>query len=223
MLNIPTDRSMFSDGYAPHKYMKEFVDNDVFTELQTSWPDASLFKDDGNVKPRKHGQRPHLRKLMCYAVTPQSSYFDPYMVELSSLPTIWRDFAFHVMHSKEYREFIGDCFQIKNFNMRFDWHLTGSGKDVSPHVDSLGKEGSHLMYFMPDGWTDDMGGQTVFYKYKLIAANNPEADDFKDKVMYKNTGNTSLLFKNQEGGWHGVTEVNSTLDRQIFNVVILKA
>jgi hypothetical protein len=31
-----------------------------------------------------------------------------------------------------------------------------------------------------------------------------------------------LLFKNTENGWHGVTEVTSDLNRQIFNVVILK-
>ena len=47
-------------------------------------------------------------------------------------------------------------------------------QDVSPHVDSISKLGSHLIYFMPEGWNDKCGGQTVFYKGKLVEQMNPE-------------------------------------------------
>jgi hypothetical protein len=195
----------------------------MFAELQRDWPSEDLFKDDGFTKPRHHGQRPHLRKLMCYSITGQSKYFDKYMVKLSDLPESWASFTDHIMTGNDYRQFIKDCFKIKDFHIRCDWHLTCNGRDVSPHVDSPGKEGSHLMYFMPEGWTDEMGGQTAFYKDKLVLQDNPESKDFGSKVSYPNVGNTSLLFKNSVNGWHGVYEVNSDLNRQIFNVVILKA
>jgi hypothetical protein len=51
---------------------------------------------------------------------------------------------------------------------------------------------------------------------------NPEPKDFAHKQQYRNDGNTSLLFKNGEDGWHGVTEVTSQLNRQILNLVVMK-
>ena len=48
-----------------------------------------------------------------------------------------------------------------------------------------------------------------------------DKEDFAHKQQYRNTGNSSLLFKNTEDGWHGV-KVTSRLNRQILNLVIMK-
>ena len=221
MINIP-DTIMTTDGYTPHKFINGFVEH--WEDLRDEWPDESLFKDEGHIKPRKHGQRPHLRKFMCYSPWPDSPYFNQYKIRRYQLSETWDYFVDKIFSSKEYSDWIKETLEIpdNNFKYRFDWHLTKGGQDVSPHVDSAGKYGSHLIYFMPDGWDDNCGGQTVFYKGKLVENLNPEFTDFKEHMSYSNTGNTSLLFKNVENGWHGVTKVNSDLNRQIFNVVILK-
>ena len=222
MINIPNNKFEDISGYAPHKFITGFIENEIWNDLKQNWPNENLFKDEGHIKPRKHGQRPHLRKFMCYATSPQSNYFDPYMISLNQLPKIWEQFAGYLINCKEYIEWLKDILEINNFNFRFDWHLTQGGNDVSPHIDSEGKYGSHLIYFMPEGWEDKSGGNTIFYKDKLVESMNPEYTDFKNNVSYSNIGNTSLLFKNVKDGWHGVSKVNSNLYRQIFNVVILK-
>jgi hypothetical protein len=221
MIILP-DNKTISDGYAPHKFIHGFVKH--WEDLRDEWPNQSLFKDEGHVKPRKHGQRPHLRKFMCYSPWPDSPYFDQYKIQRYQLSETWDYFVDKIFSSKEYSDWLKETLEIpgNNFKYRFDWHVTQGGQDVSPHVDSAGKLGSHLIYFMPEGWNDSCGGQTVFYKGKLVENLNPEFSDFKEHVSYSNVGNTSLLFKNVEEGWHGVTEVNSDLNRQIFNVVILK-
>ena len=221
MIILP-DNKTISDGYAPHKFIHGFVKH--WEDLRDEWPNESLFKNEGHVKPRKHGQRPHLRKFMCYSPWPDSPYFDQYKIQRYQLSETWDYFVDKIFSSKEYSDWLKETLEIpgNNFKYRFDWHVTQDGQDVSPHVDSAGKLGSHLIYFMPEGWNDSCGGQTVFYKGKLVENLNPEFSDFKEHVSYSNVGNTSLLFKNVEEGWHGVTEVNSDLNRQIFNVVILK-
>ena len=221
MIILP-DNKTISDGYAPHKFIHGFVKH--WEDLRDEWPNESLFKDEGHVKPRKHGQRPHLRKFMCYSPWPDSPYFDQYKIQRYQLSETWDYFVDKIFSSKEYSDWLKETLEIpgNNFKYRFDWHVTQGGQDVSPHVDSAGKLGSHLIYFMPEGWNDSCGGQTVFYKGKLVENLNPEFSDFKEHISYSNVGNTSLLFKNVEEGWHGVTEVNSDLNRQIFNVVILK-
>ena len=75
---------------------------------------------------------------------------------------------------------------------------------------------------MPKEWQEDWGGETIFYKGKKVDKMNPELEDFSFCKTEKVTGNRSCLFKNTEEGWHGVTQVKSSLDRQIFNLVILK-
>ena len=53
--------------------------------------------------------------------------------------------------------------------MRIDFHRTRGGLDVSHHIDSIGKIGSHLFYFIQlDEWTDDMGSKTIFYRGKKV-------------------------------------------------------
>jgi len=221
MINIP-DTIMTTDGYTPHKFIHDFVKH--WEDLREEWPAASLFKEEGHIKPRNHNQRPHLRMFMCYSPWPDSPYFDKYKIHRYQLSETWDYFVDKIFSSKEYSDWIKETLEIpgNNFKYRFDWHLTKWGQDVSPHVDSISKLGSHLIYFMPEGWNDKCGGQTVFYKGKLVEQMNPEPEDFAHKQQYRNDGNTSLLFKNTENGWHGVTEVNTELNRQIFNVVILK-
>ena len=161
---------------------------------------------------------------MCYYETSIYSYFKKYLVFFKELPKLWQELSNILMHGKEYKEWICETFKISSYNTRLDWHRTSNGLDVSPHIDSEGKEGSHLFYFMPRGWKEEYGGRTTFYKEKTTPKMNPEPYNFKKNISYPVIGNRSLLFKNSKEGWHGVTQVDNNvgLHRQLFNVVILK-
>ena len=57
-----------------------------------------------------------------------------------------------IFQSKEYHIFLRRTLGCNDFRMRIDFHRTRGGLDVS-HIDSIGKIGSHLFYFM------EMNGQ----------------------------------------------------------------
>ena len=93
----------------------------------------------------------------------------------------------------KYKSFIKKALGCTDFKIRFDFHRTRGGLDVSPHIDSKGKIGSHLFYFMPDGWTDEMGGKTIFYRDRKVDKMNPEPEDFEDYTTTSVIGNRSCL------------------------------
>lgn len=211
-------------GYTPHEHIQGFLKDKMFNDLLNNFPDNSLFKDEIPEK-RKLNQRPHHRRFMCVYNTNQSSIFDSFKVELNKLPKVWQKLI-EIMIDPigEYQKWLKETLQVDDIILRFDFHRTQSGQDVSPHVDSISKYGSHLFYFMPKEWKNEFGGTTIFYKDKMVTNMNPEPNDFKEFKTYSVIGNYSLLFKNTVDGWHGVTQVKNDkeLHRQLFNVVILK-
>ncbi len=223
MINAQELASFYDkDGYAPHELIDSFITQEFYDKLLDSFPPDELFQDEFPAT-RKRNQRPHCRRFMCYHVTPQSRYFEPYFVDVKQLPELWQELCDYILYDREYRDWIRDTLLIQDFHIRLDFHRTAKGLDVSPHVDSAGKYGSHLFYFTPKHWKEEYGGNTVFYKGKKIQAMNPEPEDFTESIYYPIIGNKSLLFKNVSYGWHGVKQVNAEgMHRQLFNVVILK-
>ena len=223
MITVPREGqyNMHNTEFCPHANFVDFIQPKYYRGLLKLFPTDDLFKDEF-PEERKHGQRPHCRRFFCIGETQGSKYFDDYLLEPNKLPPIWQNFIMTIYNSGQYKSFIRRALDCKDFKFRFDFHRTRGGLDVSPHIDSLGKIGSHLFYFMPDEWTDLSGGKTIFYLGKKVNKMNPEPKDFKKSVTTSVIGNRSCLFKNVEDGWHGVTQVNSLVHRQICNVVILK-
>ena len=219
MINIPTTE-LVTNGWTPHNYYDNFINQNDYEELLKTFPGDELFKDEF-PEERKYGQRPHCRKFFCMGETQGSKYFKQYLTSVNDLPFVWQTLISE-LRGKEYKEWICKTLNIEDFKIRFDFHRTRAGLDVSPHIDSIGKIGSHLLYFMPKEWQEDWGGETIFYKGKKIDKMNPEPGDFYFHKVESVSGNRSCLFKNSTGGWHGVKEVNAPVDRQICNVVILK-
>ena len=159
MLNL-TNRTLNEyEGYNPHLHIKEFINNEDYEELLNQYPDDSLFKDE-IPDTRKHGQRPHCRRLMVVKTENESKYFDPYIKNINDLPFVWQTLL-QELQDKDYKDFICDLLKINDFRIRFDFHRTQSGLDVSPHVDSVSKYASHLLYFMPKNWKNEYGGKTI--------------------------------------------------------------
>ena len=223
MITVPREGqyNMHNTEFCPHANFVDFIQPKYYRGLLKHFPTDDLFKDEF-PEERKHGQRPHCRRFFCIGETQGSKYFDDYLLEPNKLPPIWQNFIMTIYNSGQYKSFIRRALDCKDFKFRFDFHRTRGGLDVSPHIDSLGKIGSHLFYFMPDEWTDLSGGKTIFYLGKKVNKMNPEPKDFKKSVTTSVIGNRSCLFKNVEDGGHGVTQVNSLVHRQICNVVILK-
>tara|TARA_B100000214_G_scaffold74793_1_gene50294 strand:+ start:1021 stop:1692 length:672 start_codon:yes stop_codon:yes gene_type:complete len=223
MINIPTEGqyNMHNTDFCPHANFVDFIRPVEYKKLLKYFPDDELFKDEFPTE-RKLGQRPHCRRFFCIGETQGSKYFDRYLISAKLLPSIWQNFLMTIANSMDYKIFIKKALGVKDFKLRFDFHRTRGGLDVSPHVDSEGKLGSHLFYFMPECWSDRDGGKTIFYRGKKIEEMNPEPKDFEDYTTTSVVGNRSCLFKNVKDGWHGVTQVESIVHRQICNVVILK-
>ena len=223
MINIPAEGqyNMYNTDFCPHANFIDFIEPKYYRGLLKHFPSDDLFKDEF-PEERKHGQRPHCRRFFCIGETQSSKYFDEYLIDPVRLSPIWQNFIMTLSNSLDYRRFIKTALDVKDFKIRFDFHRTRGGLDVSPHVDSVGKIGSHLFYFMSEDWTERDGGKTIFYRGKKVDRMNPEPEDFEDYITTSVIGNRSCLFKNVEDGWHGVTQVNSIVHRQICNVVILK-
>lgn len=223
MITIPEQRQFSRCDPTPYDEFLEFIPPSIYEELLSSFPPEELFTDE-IPEYRKHGQRPHCRKFMCYGHTSNSKYFAPYLIKLKDLPEVWSEFCHYMYTNKQYKEWLSDMLGVRNLAFRFDFHRTKSGLDVSPHIDSRFKHASHLFYFMPKGWKEEYGGQTIFYKGLTKDILNPEPEDFTSKALTTTAGNRSCLFKNVPDGWHGVTEINTGSDivRQIFNIVVLR-
>ena len=223
MINIPAEGqyNMHNTDFCPHANFVEFIWPNMYDRLLKDFPSDDLFKDE-YPEERKHGQRPHCRRFFCIGETQGSNYFEKYMKGIKDLPSSWQMFVNNILTNKDYKKFICKALEVKDFKIRFDFHRTEGGLDVSPHVDSLGKIGSHLFYFMPKNWTDEMGGKTIFYRGRKVKRMNPEPEEFEDSVTTSVVGNRSCLFKNATEGWHGITKINSNMHRQICNVVLLK-
>lgn len=208
-------------GYAPHQHISNFLNTEVFEKLKINFPADGLFQDELPEK-RKQNQRPHHRRLMC-VYDGSDNFFDHYKVDVHALPVIWQQLIQLLSDTDgKYNAWLKNTLKVDSFTIRFDFHRTKSGLDVSPHEDTASKIGSHLFYFMPDGWKEEYGGTTIFYKDKLVERGNPEPNDFGESKTYPVIGNYSLLFKNAQPGWHGVRPIqnNQGLHRQIFSVVI---
>ena len=79
MLNLTNRTLKEYEGYNPHLHIKEFINDDDYNTLLEQYPDDSLFKDE-IPESRKHGQRPHCRRLMVVKTGKESPYFNPYIV-----------------------------------------------------------------------------------------------------------------------------------------------
>jgi len=111
------------DGYAPHELIDSFITQEFYDKLLESFPPDELFKDEFPAT-RKKNQRPHCRRFMCYHVTPQSRYFEPYFVDVKQLPELWQELCDYILYDREYRDWIRDTLLIEDFHIRLDFHRT---------------------------------------------------------------------------------------------------
>lgn len=217
------DKSLFVDRQPyPYYNFSDILDQDFFEMLRDNWPDKSHFGLEEGVSRKVKGQRPHDRYYMSFSpeVKPNNKLFP---IQLDDLPLVWREFVSLMHNDKEYRGWLEELLGNK-FKVRYDWHMTPSGKDVSPHTDSNGKVGSHLFYMVDKDWHADWGGETYALGENTCPWPDPEIGDFDFEDKSDIIGNKSFLFKNTPNAWHAVDYIRcpETKYRKLVSIVCLK-
>lgn len=196
-----------------------------FKSLYDNFPSLDLFEQHSGIK-RGNNQRPHNRYYLAYenSIYRQEDREDSSkgVVKLSQLPQPWQSFIQTINTHEPYRELIKSLFDVLDYRVRFAWHVGFNGCEVSPHVDSPDKIGTHILYFnTSDDWLEDWGGAPLVLDGKQTAARNPDYPDFTSAQSVSIIDNRSFLFKNAPDAWHGVKPLCCPEGsyRRLFNIV----
>lgn len=201
----------------------QVISPDFFAQLCKDFPSLDHFEWHDGYQ-RKHGQRPHNRFYLAYEES--LHHLEPYsgkgLIKHHSLPESWQLFMHELETNKEYRDFMRDFLKVKDFITRYEWHVGGTGCEVSPHLDADAKIGKHIFYFnTAEDWDENWGGQTVLLEGKRVDNMRPDFEDFENAIETKILNNHSFLLRNGPTSWHGVKPLTCPNNkyRKILNVV----
>ena len=197
----------------PFPWLNEqgFLTQEGFVQLTSNMPDISKFEKQFGVD-RLYGQKTHDRWELIYRR------------ELKELPEIWHEFINELL-SAPYCSFLQKMLGIKSFSLKFHWHYSTGGGNLSPHTDSPNKIASHMFYTNTVAdWDESWGGQTLILDdqglmdYKTA----PEISSFTDVRKVKTLENYSLLFQRTDHSWHALEEIKCPEGslRKVFTVIV---
>jgi hypothetical protein len=212
-------------GPFPWFNFSQFLTQEGFEELHSDFPSVELFEQHSGIA-RPYGQRPHNRYYLAYeeSIYHNKAPADQGVVAHGRLPRTWQLFIEELRQSREYRQFIKTALGVADFKARYAWHIGFSGSEVSPHVDSRDKIGTHIFYFNTSGdWKPEWGGTTLVLGDKKTAARNPDFTDFETAISAEIRDNRSFLFKNTGNAWHGAEALTCPpgRHRRLFNVIFI--
>lgn len=206
----------------PWSNLHQFLTPQGFETLYQHFPDLDLFEHHVDI-PRSHGQRSHNRYYLAYE---QSIYTSKErsqgIARHEDLPKPWQQLI-DELESETYRQFIAKAFGVSQFKVRYAWHVGHGQSEVSPHIDSSDKIGTHILYFNThQDWQPEWGGSILVLSDKQTEKMNPDYSDFKTVTAANVLDNRSFLFKNSPIAWHGVAPLNCPdgYYRRLFNIII---
>jgi hypothetical protein len=228
-INYDLLREFPAEGFAavtpfPWADLQQFLAPEGFRSLYESFPSLDLFEQHSGIE-RVYGQKPHDRYYLAYE---KSIYHDEGerpargVLTHDELPPAWRSFVEEIESGGEYARFVRRALGVGEFETRYAWHVGFTNSEVSPHVDSPTKYGTHIVYFnTSEDWDAAWGGATLVLGGKKTAALNPDFDDFASAAATRITDNHSFLFKNTPGAWHGVRPLACPPGsyRRLFNII----
>lgn len=203
--------------------ISRFLTPSGFEALHQTFPHLELFEKHVN-QTRAYGQRPHNRYYLAY----EASIYHPRkssgagIVQRNDLSQEWTMFIEELQTSEPYLQMIRSLFELSSFRIRFAWHMGFKDSEVSPHVDSSSKAGTHILYFNTrQDWEPAWGGSTLVLGNKQSTSDSPDFTDFAQTVQIENVGNRSFLFKNGSNAWHGMKPLQSPqgVYRRTFNII----
>ncbi len=190
----------------------------AFDSLLADFPPRALFEWREGYSGQ-HYDRPHNRWYLEYQPDQPSA---PGSVQKADLPEVWQRFIDEIETNGRYRELMTEWLDLDDCTVRMTWHLGVTGSEVSPHIDSDNKVGTHIFYFntLAD-WEPTWGGNLLVLDGVPQVGRNLEFDDFASSTEIQTLGNRSFLFKNNRPAWHGVPPLTCPDGhyRRLFNVV----
>ena len=196
-----------------YRYLSEKTFNPhTFDRLTEQYPSPSKFEDFDGAN-RRNNQREHKKKFLSF-----NSKIKENLFETSAVNSEWEGFIDY-FKSEDYINKVKNLLNIDNFDIGFEWSIMENGSDLCPHSDCCKKLASHVFFFPHLCWRGD-GGDFVFLDGN-DNDQNPEIDEFENKLTIKYKDNSSILFKNSKDyrNWHTVTKVKSNIARRVFQII----
>ncbi len=179
-----------------------------FEALHRDFPSQELFQYHENIIRGETQQRTHDRYYASYQVTPYPELVKETgkgLLKPQNLGISWQEFIEELTSSRAYYNFVSKLLGTNNFGINIAWHIGITGNDISPHLDTKYKLGTHLIYFnTSDDWNPEWGGEFLILDNLSKNVNNPEITDFVNVTEIPIINNRSLIFKNTNNAWHGV-------------------
>lgn len=207
----------------PWHNFHQFLLPEAFEALYRDFPALDFFEKHLGLD-RGNGQRPHNRYYLAYGESIyRTGQVNRGIIRHADLPETWQQFIEELETSEEYHALIRTALGASRFKLRYAWHIGFSGCEVSPHVDSSDKIGTHILYFnTPEDWDRSWGGEILVLGDRRTEVLNPEYSDFGSATPVEIIGNRSFLFKNSAISWHGVQPLTCPEGnyRRLFNVIV---
>jgi 2OG-Fe(II) oxygenase superfamily len=207
----------------PWHDFSQFLTPAGFAALYRDFPSLACFEQHNGMQ-RSYGQRPHNRYYLAYE---QSIYQTPSaqkgVIQHQELPPTWQAFLKELEANQTYQQFLKSALAVPDYKLRYAWHVGFTGSEVSPHVDSPEKIGTHILYFnTSQDWQAEWGGDTLILSGKQTAHLNPDFTDFATVTPVPICDNRSFFFRNYEHGWHGVKPITCPTGsyRRLFNIIV---
>ena len=189
----------------PSQRWDAFVAAPFFGRLVDEFPPRDRFERHER-RPREW-QRPHDRY---------------YLGDVrAGLSDAWRA-AVDAFSSTLYRRFLARMLGAEPRHIRFAWHRSVRGDEVSPHNDAEEKLGTHIFYCHAAGaWDRAWGGDTLLLGGRREDAAHPDFVDFVERTAVGALDSQCLLFRRTDASWHGVEPLTCPdgCDRQTFHVI----
>jgi hypothetical protein len=206
----------------PWQEFDQFLTPEGFNILHQEFPPLSLFEYHEGIY--RGGQRPHNRYYLAYesSIYHKESTPKAGVIHKEDLSPSWQQFIDELEEGPVYKTFIEQSLGATAFNIRYAWHVGTASNEVSPHVDTPTKLGTHIFYFNSrKDWDPAWGGQLLVLGGKLVPGQTPDFQDFTTSTAIQNVDNHSFLFKNTPSAWHGVKPLTCPTDkyRKLFNVI----
>lgn len=207
----------------PWQDFQQFLTPSGFAALYRDFPSLDCFEQHNEIT-RAYGQRPHNRYYLAYE---SSIYQAPAtqkgIIRHQDLPPTWQNFIKELETSPAYRRFLKSTLAIPDYKIRYAWHIGVTGSEVSPHVDTPDKIGTHILYFnTQQDWQPQWGGSMLVLGEPQTSRLNPDFTDFATTTAVPICDNRSFFFRNYGHGWHGVKPLTCPTGnyRRLFNIII---
>jgi hypothetical protein len=196
---------------------------DAFRNLLEDYPPRDLFQWREGLSGQYYS-RPHDRWFLEYRPDEPSRAG---RAQKGDLPAVWQRFIDELERDdSSYRRHMLHWLGIdRDLELRLTWHLGVNGSEVSPHIDTDKKLGTHIFYFnTTDDWDPSWGGNLLVLDAGDRGGQGRDFDEFRLEAEIDLLGNRSFLFKNDHSAWHGVRPLQCPDGsyRRLFNVVYEK-